>query len=548
MILLVMILLVASLGILSGCTPSPSMTGTTTQAATTKVVPTTQPTSTEPFVNTMPITTDKITLKIYINFMTQAAVAMDSLSQHSVVKEIENITGLSFEFIHPTGDSKMFFSTLIASGELPDLYCTSSFSSDYPGGPEGAMKDGILLNINDLIMSYAPNYLAAIDDLGGEYASKGIYGDDGAIIRFGGQIYGSFLEGCTSAGLVIRKDLLEKTGLSAPVTIADWTGVLRKFKEMEIEIPLAMKTITSDTRNVIASAFGVGIREFQLVNDQVNYSMMLDGYKEYLALLKAWLDEGLIDREFINRSGSDSETMFYNGRAGAVWMGASSATTALKVGPTTNPDFDVLGCVYPRVNKDDHLTLVRRAHSLGSAAWFVSAKCKNPVEAVRLVDYLYAEEGYNLCVWGLGSKEIPTYAIDSVTGMRKFTDFMYTNYDFTTNRAIYTLQPFQVVYPDEMETQQYSLPQHAQLFEAFAWNRDDNERMPHLMTLTQDEANEFNPIMNVINTYADEMVYKFILGSASLNDFDSFRAKLKELGIERAAEIQQIAYERYLKR
>ena len=45
-----------------------------------------------------------------------------------------------------------------------------------------------------------------------------------------------------------------------------------------------------------------------------------------------------------------------------------------------------------------------------------------------------------------------------------------------------------------------------------------------------------------------EMEAKFASGAESLDNFDAFVEQLKNLGLERAIEIQQKAYDNYLKR
>ena len=54
--------------------------------------------------------------------------------------------------------------------------------------------------------------------------------------------------------------------------------------------------------------------------------------------------------------------------------------------------------------------------------------------------------------------------------------------------------------------------------------------------------------MNEINTYTDQMILKFFIGDESLDAFDSYREQLQKMNIERAIEIQQAAYDRYLAR
>ena len=63
-----------------------------------------------------------------------------------------------------------------------------------------------------------------------------------------------------------------------------------------------------------------------------------------------------------------------------------------------------------------------------------------------------------------------------------------------------------------------------------------------------DESREYTDIMSKINNYAEEQVYSFIFGETSLEQFDAFVEQLKNLGIERACEIKQAAYDRYMAR
>lgn len=513
-----------------------------------------------PVENTLPICEDgSITLKIYCPIDENARQHMTDLSEHSVVKQIMEETGLNLEFIHPpAGDDGTYFNTTIASGEYPDLFYCQDFNN-YPGGPEGAMEDKILLNIDDLIYQYAPNFLAMVEgeresvaEMGGD-VDAWIRGDGGAIIKFGTMWLPEFVNARIHNGFVVRKDLLEKYNLESPVTIDDYTNVLQTFKDNGIEVPLALCTF-SETQftnvNPIASAFGVSINEFQLdENGKVEYSRTMPEYKDYLELMNDWAERGLIDRDFISRSMSDANTLFYNGRAAMTIFHNVSTKQALSVGQLEDPDYDVAGVVYPRLNADDDLHLSRQALSVNSYAWYVSYTSEHPVEAVRFVDYLHMESTQKLTAWGVGNDEYPTYTVDE-DGVRHFTDFMQNNpdMDYTTARGVYTCGTLQVKYDNDMEQQQYNLPQNLQIWEAWATKNDNKQQIPSVVTMTVDESKEFTDIKTKMDNYADEMVYKFIFGEESLDKFDEFVNQLNALGAERAIEIKQAAYDRYLSR
>jgi len=54
--------------------------------------------------------------------------------------------------------------------------------------------------------------------------------------------------------------------------------------------------------------------------------------------------------------------------------------------------------------------------------------------------------------------------------------------------------------------------------------------------------------MSEINTYTDEMLLKFIMGNESLDKFDAYVERLKQMKIDDAIAIQQAALERYNQR
>ncbi len=78
------------------------------------------------------------------------------------------------------------------------------------------------------------------------------------------------------------------------------------------------------------------------------------------------------------------------------------------------------------------------------------------------------------------------------------------------------------------------------------WQKTDAAKynLPPL-TPTPEESSEYATIMNDINTLVDEMTLKIILGSETLDQFESYIAKMKSLKLDRAIEIQNAALERY---
>lgn len=64
-------------------------------------------------------------------------------------------------------------------------------------------------------------------------------------------------------------------------------------------------------------------------------------------------------------------------------------------------------------------------------------------------------------------------------------------------------------------------------------------------TILSSESGDYASKFNEINTYADEMYSKFIMGQESLDNFDKYVENLKKMGLDDVIAIQESALERY---
>ena len=71
--------------------------------------------------------------------------------------------------------------------------------------------------------------------------------------------------------------------------------------------------------------------------------------------------------------------------------------------------------------------------------------------------------------------------------------------------------------------------------------------MPKII-LTAEESGEYATIYNNVKKFCDENIVAFISGEKPLSEYDRFIEDIKKLKAGRALEIQQAAYERYIKK
>lgn len=498
-----------------------------------------------------------VTLTIFCDFQNAARSYYTDLGDNPVVQWIEKDTGLTLEFIHaPAGDDGTFFQNMLAGGDLPDLIFSSRFQTHYPGGVEGAINDGVLYDVTELVEQNAPNFWALCDEEQDPDIQRKIRGDQGMIIKFGSTFLPPTDNNKVFNGLVIRQDWLEKYNLEAPVTLDEYTEVLRTFKENGVEYPLALCEFFNQSQfsanNPIASAFGVSVKEFDLDADgNVHYCRTQDGYKEFLKFLHGWAEEGLIDEDLVSRTIDDSLRLFQGGQAGMCFAHTYNVKQSVAVGPATDPAFKLLCLEMPKVNASDETHLSTPTRSINSNSWQVSADCKHPEEAVAFVDYLMSPDTLLLTAWGTNEGENKTYQINA-DGQREFTEFVTNNpdgLDYDTVRALNMCAPFQIKYDETMEASQYSEAECHQSWDAWGKQNDGAYNLPRYLTLTTAESEELTRIKQDLANYSDEMVYKFIFGQEDIDaNWDAFVAELERLGSTRGEEINKEAYDRYLNR
>jgi putative aldouronate transport system substrate-binding protein len=72
--------------------------------------------------------------------------------------------------------------------------------------------------------------------------------------------------------------------------------------------------------------------------------------------------------------------------------------------------------------------------------------------------------------------------------------------------------------------------------------------VPPGVTLTPDESSRAAELQNTISTYSNEMAIKFITGQEPFNNFDTFVARINQMGLPELLSINQTGYDRYLAR
>lgn len=84
--------------------------------------------------------------------------------------------------------------------------------------------------------------------------------------------------------------------------------------------------------------------------------------------------------------------------------------------------------------------------------------------------------------------------------------------------------------------------------EIWMTDKDNSWGCPTTLTMTTEEADEYNSKAGDITTYGQENFLRYIIGDAPIEDLDSFVDTCISMGLEDCQTIQQAALDRYYAR
>ena len=490
----------------------------------------------------LPIVDEPTTLSYFVADDSNAAIMTTDWNDNEFYQEMERRTGVHLEFeMVSSADYQTNFNLMIASGNLADMiYVGASY---YAEGVDAAIDDGYFLDLTDLVDEYMPNYeRIRTSDVQYELLSTTDSGRLGAVYELRQSKQGPWL------GLWIRQDWLDDLNLDTPVTFDDYHEVLTAFKnEKGATAPLILNFSGSDGEFGTMSGGLNVLNSWQLdETGKVNFGPYMDAWKEYVTIMHQWYTEGLIDPDFM---ATDERTA----DMAKVVTGASGLFAALYTMPSVyeaaseDPNMNLAPVNPPVMNEGDegHIRL-RDSYTSGNTA--ISADSENWEVALRWLDYLYTDEGALLANYGV---EGDTFEFDE-NGKPVFTDKILNNengWTMTQTVASYLCPSAGIANWSDWTRELAGVPEKDQACYDVWSEFSDDWRLPSSVTLTQDESTERAALYADISTIVKEQTAQFISGALDIEEnWDAYISALEASGMERAIEITQAAYDRYLAR
>lgn len=496
-----------------------------------------------------PLTGDDLTITMSFDMPGGVGTRFTDFNEHTVFQAVEERTGVHVEFVSAGGMGDAEALTLwAAAGTLPDLIPNAA--ANYPGGGEVAVADDILMDVAPYL-EYAPDYDAYRTRTPKDEQDS--LTDSGFVV----ELTSFFSEDLgPSTGPMIRQDWLDEQKLDTPVTYDDWHQVLTAFKNAyDPDYTFLLPNTVSAQNNYFASGFGVlsytanargrVTDPFYQVDGTVKFSLLEDGFRDYIELLNQWYSEGLISRDFVSceadTNGPDLAGYVTSGQTG-IWVGDVSQMQSYN-DSANDAGFRCVAITDP-VQKEGDITHFDSDRT-GLTSYSVAATCENPEIVMEWVNYWFADEGVRLANYGI---EGESYTLDE-NGTPQYTELMTANPDgdtFKTCQLLYTM----VMVPTVVDTRaSFGLYSEDQLAAQEIWssNIDDAYVLPEI-TMTEDENNELSSIYSDLSTMISEKLIQFIIGDEPMDQWPAFVSDMEAMNAQRCVEIYQAALNRYLAR
>lgn len=452
---------------------------------------------------------------------------------------LSEMTGVQITWMEaPIGSNEdTAYNLLLEEPELPHIICglTSAEIADL-------IDQDLIYDLTEYLPVYAPDYWKMINS--DETWYKEIADIEGRILKF------NFIRdeaNCTFQGPIIRQDWLDECGLDMPVTIEDLENVLIKFKDKYGAYLCAQKKDIFYQMNGISSgtdAMGcIGLDFYVDEEGKVQCAQVQDEWKELITVLNRWYKMGLIDPDFTTTNNKAAQAKIAAGEVGVVIMNISKITQVAKASEGTGAVWVPMG--YLRTAEGAPTKNIHYSAPINTKGTVITKTCTEEelITALKLLNYGYSEEG--IYYWNYGTEGV-TYTIDENDEVQ-LTELLLNDAKGLDNRyagTTGTAHAFQTARHVRLRNDQLSI----ECMDVWLENTVFAEYRVPMMDYTMDEIDEQADKQTAIETYAEPMQLKFLLGEESLEDsWDAYVAELYRLGLQDVIDIIQTAYDREYK-
>ncbi|MBU0935407.1 MAG: extracellular solute-binding protein [Spirochaetes bacterium] len=492
-----------------------------------------------------PVATEPTALSVWAVIAAEIPLVPEEIAAWNVIERKTN-TNLNWNFVSSLSEVKdQQFNLMVASGDIPDIVAYYEKS----GGHTTVMKlgsEGAFVPLENLIAQHAPNLQKRI--LNDPAVREAVTAPDGHIYHV------PMLSALSAArGWFIRDDWLAKVGMQKPKTTEELYRVLVAFRDMDPngngkkdEIPMLARRRGEDwayNLGALAYAFNADV-DFVLRDGKVAYGPAEPQYRDYLAYIARLYGEKLIDQEILTRGGNPRDALLSQNVAGVLhdWF-ASTADLNTTIGKTL-PDFKLTHFAPPMGTVNKPFTRIQQSLVRADGGWSISVRNPDPVATIKLMDFIYSDEGIILTNFGV---EGQTYTMNNgkpqyLAAITANPNGMGMHESLVSNGAQWKIGMVQ------------SIDYERQFANAIATEARldymQNYIVPAfpLLSFTAEEAETLKDKLSQIRTLTNEMSARVMVGAMSAADFANTVSEMQKVGLADVLKIYQTAYDRTIRK
>ena len=285
-------------------------------------------------------------------------------------------------------------------------------------------------------------------------------------------------------------------------------------------------------------------------NGTVEYGPANEGYRDFLALLAGWYAEGLYDADFATRTFEDYYANASNGVYGGFGMAYGELGPTKVSGMAKDPDFKLTAVRQPLAYEGQTINLRQSDSIVRTNRDFLTYRCvEDGLDDLAMVwkDWWYSQEGGDLLSYGPEGVSYTWDDNDELVWIYKETGVVP---QASLDLDFWTVLPLFKVHVAGYLRDSTSYENQPEVWQCIdEWAKDvPSYFFPEWVSLTVEEDKELARIETNMQTYRQEMTFKFIAGQESLDNFDAYVDNLKTMGLEDAIAIKQAGLERYIAR
>lgn len=338
-----------------------------------------------------------------VTFTFYSADGLEDTWTDPVAQMITEKTGVTLKMDYPADSNDNRIELMVATGEYPDFVFAK-------GSVSTLIRNDALIDMSDLIDEYGPNIKKLYGD---EYENLRYSSEDTSIYQLcSDKVQEETLE--TSGTAQLQWAVLQENQYRVPYTLEEYTQMIRDYMEKYPMINgkpvIGISIVCSDWHWYIMLSNPSGYMNGSADNGQwivddekqeVYYKHAADGQKEYYKWLNEMYNEGILDPEFATQTHEDFVLKVAEGRVLGLldeeWD-YTGAEISLRADGQEEHTYAGLPVTIDRSVKCPSLKQQNLAVGWGIG---ITKSCKDPVRAVRFLDWLCSDEAQILLNWGI---------------------------------------------------------------------------------------------------------------------------------------------------